>query len=132
MWVLQAELQLPVSQALALFVKLIRKISTQLTSIQKAAIGASIPSALTSTSTLTLAPSSRVVGDDDVAMGQGVKAMEEELEKAGDEVTSAMKEKQRAMIDALDLSRYVLSHSSSHTVAPAVWRRTHAHTQVFP
>lgn len=40
-----------------------------------------------------------------MAIGQGVKGMEDELEKAGDEVTSAMKEKQRAMIDALDLSR---------------------------
>lgn len=114
MWYLyQAELQLPVSQALALFVKLIRKISTHLTEIQKAAIGATIPTASTSTSTAL--PSSRVgvAGDGEDAemegMGQGMKGLEDELDKAGDEVTSEMKEKQRAMIDALDLSRYVYS-----------------------
>ncbi|KAI0315366.1 tRNA binding domain-containing protein [Amylostereum chailletii] len=39
----ESELQLPVSQALALFVKLVRKIATKLQDIYKAAIGATLP-----------------------------------------------------------------------------------------
>ncbi|TFY76095.1 hypothetical protein EWM64_g7915 [Hericium alpestre] len=90
----EAELQLPVSQALALFVKLVRKISTKLVDIQKAAISATIP---------TASAEPRVALD--VAADQGIKGMEAELDEAGGEVTSALREKQRAMIDALDLSR---------------------------
>jgi N-acetyltransferase 10 len=35
----------------------------------------------------------------------GLKNMEAELDAAGDEATTALHEKQRAMIDSLDLSR---------------------------
>ncbi|KAI0052738.1 DUF699-domain-containing protein [Auriscalpium vulgare] len=104
---IETELQLPVSQALALFVKLIRKISTKLLEIQKAAISATIPHTV-----------SADVGDGaqrsiEVASERGIKDMETELNRAGHEVTTAMKEKQRAMIDALDLSRYAINDASA-------------------
>jgi N-acetyltransferase 10 len=91
------ELQLPVSQALAFFVKLIRKISGNLQDIQKAAISATIPAPMPAspTGSMTLATDAE----------RGLKIMEAELEAAGDEATAALREKQRALIDSFDLSR---------------------------
>jgi N-acetyltransferase 10 len=94
----QTELSLPVSQCLALFAKVIRKISNKLISIQKEAIGADIPEG----------PSNDLpVSKDGVAATDWrVEAtVEDELNEAGDEATKALREKQRGMIDALDLSQ---------------------------
>ncbi|TBU41591.1 DUF699-domain-containing protein [Dichomitus squalens] len=96
---IEAELNLPVSQALALFVKVVKKISKRLLDVQKAAISATIPDRR----------------EDEVKRtdAEGNKAefrplettLEEELEEAGDEAARALREKQRAMLDALDLSK---------------------------
>jgi N-acetyltransferase 10 len=105
----QAELQLPVNQALALFGKLVRKLSRKLHDIQKAAISATIPEALPSN-----AQTAAITGDgDEGAPVSGEKtswkpvetSLETELAEAGDEATKKLREKQRAMIDALDLSK---------------------------
>ncbi|KAI0826817.1 DUF699-domain-containing protein [Trametes gibbosa] len=97
---IEAELQLPVSQALALFVKVVKKISKRLQDVQKAAISAQIPDAR----------AADVVARTD-AEGRAVQwkpletSLEDELAEAGDEAARALREKQRAMIDALDLSK---------------------------
>lgn len=96
----QVELQLPVSQALALFVKLIRKISRNLQEIQKAAISATIPVSVQA-SPDRVGTTIHLVADAE----RGLRTMEAELEAAGDEATTTLREKQRAMIDSLDLSR---------------------------
>ena len=87
------------NQALALFGKLVRKLSKRLHDIQKAAIEATIPEA---------PPSKRAVGGDG-GESQNWKpvatALEDELKEAGDEATKALREKQRQMIDSLDLSK---------------------------
>lgn len=79
--------------------KLIRKISSSLQEIQKAAISATIPTPVPSQdgagATISLV----------VDAERGLKTMEAELEAAGNEVTATLREKQRAMIDSLDLSR---------------------------
>jgi N-acetyltransferase 10 len=80
--------------------KLIRKISTNLQEIQKAEISANIPapaqaSSSEGNSTMSLVPDAE----------RGLKGMEAELDAAGDEATAALREKQRAIIDSLDLSR---------------------------
>jgi len=104
----ELELQLPVSQALALFVKLIRKISGNLQEIQKAAISATIPAP---------GPSSRDGAGATISLvadaERGLKTMEAELEAAGDEATATLREKQRAMIDSLDLLRYAIDDAST-------------------
>ncbi|KZP07493.1 DUF699-domain-containing protein [Athelia psychrophila] len=95
----EKELQLPVAQTLALFVKAVRKISKRLGDVQKAAISASLaPAASTSAVALPMA-SARVAP----AMGD----IDMELDAAGMGVQEGLrdKEKQRAMIDALDLSK---------------------------
>ncbi|KAF9447020.1 DUF699-domain-containing protein [Macrolepiota fuliginosa MF-IS2] len=119
----ETELQLPVSQALALFVKVVKKISKRLIDIQKAAISAE----------LTVAPPGREgvsrVNDGgtnpnhktaaDAAEDKTVEgwksvsaALEDELNEAGNEATRALKEKQREMIDALDLRKYAINESA--------------------
>ena len=102
---LETELQLPVSQTLALFAKLIRKISKRLIDIQKAAISAEIPQ--TNLNTDSLALSAPLEGDNPNAgiTDNVTAAMEEELDHAGNEVTNAMKERQREMLSSLDLKK---------------------------
>ncbi|KAI0338986.1 DUF699-domain-containing protein [Trametopsis cervina] len=97
----EAELQLPVSQALALFGKLVRKLSKKLQDVQKAAISATIPDA---------PPSMRAIADQPEG-GAATKSwkpvegnLDAELGAAGDEAMKKMKEKNRALLDALDLS----------------------------
>ncbi|OCH85192.1 DUF699-domain-containing protein [Obba rivulosa] len=102
----EAELQLPVAQVLALFVKVIKKISKRLTDIQKAAISAEMPEQLPATA--------RVNADGAGTEWKPVQtSLEEELAEAGDEVTTALREKQRAMIDSLDLSKYAINDASA-------------------
>ena len=96
----QTELQLPVSQALALFVKLLRKISCNLQEIQRAAVSATILEPTPRSQDGTGATISLVADAE-----RGLKNMEAELDAAGDEATTALQEKQRAIIDSLDLSR---------------------------
>jgi N-acetyltransferase 10 len=102
---LETELQLPVSQTLALFAKMIRKTSKRLIDIQKAAISAEMPQA--NPNTVSLALSSHIEGDNMITRitDNITAAMEEELDQAGTEVTNAMRERQREMLSALDLKR---------------------------
>ena len=98
----QVELQLPVSQALALFVKIIRKISKKLLDIQKAAISAQLPQP-------SLVGTAGSVGGENVDSATDWRPLETsinvELAEAGDEATREMKEKQREMINSLDLRK---------------------------
>jgi N-acetyltransferase 10 len=92
---LQVELTLPVSQTLALFSKIIRKITTRLVGIQKAAIGADIPD-----------PSARssALGTEKSWVPLAVP-LTEELDEAGAGELSKEKQRQREMIDSLDLKK---------------------------
>ncbi|TFK46145.1 DUF699-domain-containing protein [Heliocybe sulcata] len=94
----ETELQLPVSQTLALFVKLIRKIAKRLTDIQKEAISAELP-----------APRPRANNKESKSNGHTFQPvqqrLEEELNEAGNEEARKMKEKQRELIDSLDLNK---------------------------
>lgn len=108
----QKELSLPVSQALALFNKLVRKISKKLTDIQKDAIGADIPMATPPKKRKEPRVHDETEADDGGSGGEASKSwqpidanIDEELEEAGDEAMRALREKQRAMIESLDLSR---------------------------
>jgi len=97
----ETELQLPVSQTLALFAKIVRKISKHLIDVQKAAISATIPDR-------SAGPR---VGDESWRPVQ--EAVDQELNEAGNEVTSALREKQRAIIDSLDLRKYAIDDASA-------------------
>jgi N-acetyltransferase 10 len=90
----QSELQLPVSQALALFAKLVRKVSLALKDIQKAAVSADLPPALTAPRMPALEEAQKPLPD-----------LDEELEQAGEEAKSDLRTKQKAFIESLDLSQ---------------------------
>ena len=96
----EKELHLPVSQVLAMFVKVMRKITKNLIGIQKEAISAQLPG-----------PEGATARAGNVDLGGSKEwrsvahSIEEELEEAGSEETRALVEKQRAMIDALDLKK---------------------------
>lgn len=94
----EAELQLPVAQALALFVKVIKKISKRLVDIQKDVIRAEIPEQ-------PAAPARPVANGMNASWEPVGAVLDQELAAAGDEATKALREKQRAMIDSLDLSK---------------------------
>jgi N-acetyltransferase 10 len=82
-----------VSQTLALFTKIIRKLTKRLVGIQKAAIGADIPDPSTQND----------------ASGKSwaplTTTLEEELDEAGAGEMSKEKQRQREMIDSLDLKK---------------------------
>jgi N-acetyltransferase 10 len=90
----QSEFQVPVSQALALFAKLVRKVSLALNEIQKAAVSAELP--LPST-----APRMPALNE----TGEPLPDLEEELEEAGEEVVSDIRAKQKEFIESLDISQ---------------------------
>ncbi|KAG5338546.1 hypothetical protein C0989_007110 [Termitomyces sp. Mn162] len=99
----ESELQIAVPQGLALLVKVVRKINKSLVDVQKAAIigelpDTSVPSnAKTQVTPRLAAPKSPNLG------------LEDELNAAGNEVTAALREKQREMIDALDLQKFAIT-----------------------
>ncbi|VDC00414.1 unnamed protein product [Peniophora sp. CBMAI 1063] len=109
----ESELQLPVSQTLALFVKLIRKITNRLQELKKEAIAADIPDK-------SAAPALPVA---EKPKEGAAKAIEMELDQAGDAATSALREKQRAMLDSLDLSKYAIDDGA------ADWTAAEAHVR---
>ncbi|RDB21639.1 RNA cytidine acetyltransferase [Hypsizygus marmoreus] len=100
----ETELQITVSQGLALFVKVIRKISKRLVDIQKAAISAELPD--------VSAKSASSQGPTSMNWKPVAVSLEDELNEAGDEVTSALREKQREMIDSLDLQKYAIDDAT--------------------
>lgn len=102
----EAELSLPVSQALALFVKVIKKFSKRLVDIQKSAISASMPE--------EPAASRLESGEGGTNWKPVETSLEAELKDAGNEATRALREKQREMIDSLDLSKYAIDDSSAN------------------
>ncbi|KIO06091.1 hypothetical protein M404DRAFT_999312 [Pisolithus tinctorius Marx 270] len=111
---LEKELCLPVSQTLALFVKLIRKITKKLQDIQREAVGADIPPVASSnvsrvTSNIDAERTEGTGGDTWKPMSTNI---EDELDEAGDEATRILRERQRAMFEALDLSQYAIDDSA--------------------
>ncbi|KAL7418060.1 DUF699-domain-containing protein [Mrakia frigida] len=101
------ELPLAVNQALALFIKTVRKLSSSLQTIERAAVSASLPAERAPQDILR-----KNVNKDGAEEGETgtsdwkpmEKTVEEDLAEAGDEVTKKMREMQREMIDSMDLT----------------------------
>ncbi|KIY73854.1 putative nucleolus protein [Cylindrobasidium torrendii FP15055 ss-10] len=103
---LEAELTLPVSQVLALLVKIIHKITGRLISIQKEAISETM-------NTISKAASRTLF------IQAPQRTIEEELDEAGEEEAHARetRERQREMINALDLKKYAIDDSMDWAAA---------------
>ncbi|KIL56986.1 hypothetical protein M378DRAFT_188489 [Amanita muscaria Koide BX008] len=119
----EAELQLPVSQVLAMFVKIVRKITKRLINIQKAGISAELPEPKNTADTTSIVNSDSVGQQQKEDWKGAMQLMEEELNEAGDQVTKALREKQRAMIDALDLQKFAINDAALD------WKSAEAHVK---
>ena len=95
---MEKELSLPSGQVMAMFIKIIKKVSTAFREIEKAAVEKEIPR--------------EPQGNGDLNGGMETfvpleQELDDEMEEAGNEVVSALKEKQRELINALDLQKYL-------------------------
>ncbi|KAL8932339.1 MAG: hypothetical protein Q9216_006878 [Gyalolechia sp. 2 TL-2023] len=104
---LERELGVAANQLLAMFVKIVRKVARCFRGVVEGkVVGSMTPAAA--------APATRAVGDGamdgdgdaEVRKRNPQKDLEVELREGGEEVDRALKEKQRALIDALPLDRY--------------------------
>ncbi len=102
----EKELGLPVSQLLAMFVKIVRKVATHFRALLADAITETLPEENPAST------SSRYNGsgahDDEIVDDRFkplVEGLDEELKEGGKEVDLELKEKQRALIDALPLDQ---------------------------
>ncbi|KAJ5678447.1 RNA cytidine acetyltransferase [Penicillium maclennaniae] len=106
---LEKELNLPSSQLLAMFLKIIRKVSTHFRSLIEGAVAVSLPA--------EQIPSGPSDGAHDDVVEERFKpletGLEDELRKGGQEVDEEMREKQRALIDALPLDKYAIDNGSA-------------------
>ncbi|GAA5823755.1 hypothetical protein JCM5353_008583 [Sporobolomyces roseus] len=111
---IEAELQLPVAQTLALFVKTIRKLTRSLQEVLKADAGRSLPTEAEVSATQLL----KANGASGVATKEtNREAMAKELEEEGNEVLKQLREEQREVLDSLDLKQYAVGGSKDEWAA---------------
>ena len=110
----EKELGLHASQLLAMFVKVVRKMSSHFRSLVEGAIAETMP--------LPVSNGRTDAGEDEDVTGPLVPKFEpltrglgEELREGGEQVDRELKEKQRALIDALPLDQYEIA------VSPPDW-----------
>ncbi|CAG8666700.1 4173_t:CDS:2 [Acaulospora morrowiae] len=122
---LEKELSLPSTQILALFIKIVRKISTYFRSLETAAMQ-EIPEETAVikkkkaiklmdgdvTPNSTLQDDRGEEEDAEASWDPVPKTLEDDLEEAGDNIMKQMREKQRELINSLDLSKYAITGSS--------------------
>jgi N-acetyltransferase 10 len=95
---MEKELSLPSGQVMAMFIKIIKKVSSAFREIEKAAVEKEIPQEAYGNGDLN--------GEENFVPLE--QSLDDEMEEAGNEVVSALKEKQRELINSLDLSKYYL------------------------
>lgn len=101
----ERELGVATQQLMAMFVKIVRKVSTSFRKISEAAAAAGLPD---EDAGVVQADPTGVHGEEQVVdqrFRQLDQPLDEELAEGGREIDAEMKEKQRAMIDALPLDR---------------------------
>lgn len=107
---LEKELTLPSSQLLAMFIKIIRKISTHFRSVIEGAAEQSLPSEMPVGIEATGAHNETLID----GSSQPIKANpSDELREGGQEVDRELREKQRALIDSLPLEKYEIDNGAT-------------------
>jgi len=98
------ELTLPSSQLLAIFIKIMRKISTHLASLVEGAIAKEIPQQIgVSAENASAAHDDEIINNTFVPLDQ---SLDDELAEGGDQAMKAIRAKQRELIDSLPLDQY--------------------------
>lgn len=106
----EKELSLPVSQLLAMFVKLIRKISSHFRSLVEESIGDGIPQTIIGNGQVQNGEIREESVEVLVPIPQKISNSENRQELSVED--SELREKQRALIDALPLDRYAVGESA--------------------
>ena len=96
----EKELGLPSSQLLAMFVKIVRKVSSHFRRLLEGAVVETMPQSAPA------AQDDGVDGDEEERFAPLQKNLNDELREGGEDVDRELKEKQRALIDALPLDKY--------------------------
>ncbi|PFH63463.1 hypothetical protein XA68_10057 [Ophiocordyceps unilateralis] len=102
------ELALPSNQLLAMFIKMVRKLTTHFGSLVAAAVDAELPQA----EQLAVSRQDASGAHDDEAVDDRfvplATPLEEELEEGGNEALQALRQKQRELIDSLPLDQFAI------------------------
>ncbi|KNE71131.1 hypothetical protein AMAG_15800 [Allomyces macrogynus ATCC 38327] len=121
---LEKEYSLPASQLMALFLKIMRKFNGYLNAVQAAAIQDSLPAlqkpavaapAAPAETEESDAPSSSARRDlhDDAAWDPLREHLDDEMSEAGDEASAALRDRQKELLAAIDLSEYAIAGSDA-------------------
>ena len=103
------DLKLPSNQTIAMFAKIIRKVSLYFREVISEAIKESLPSEMLKDETIAEMNGEEVKTYD---AAETLDQMEEDLEEAGNEAIKAMREKQREMINSLKLDKYQINDNN--------------------
>lgn len=107
----EKELNLPPSQLLAMFLKIMRKMSTYFRSLVEGAVAETLPA-----ERVPAVQDVTDVHDGEAAVDGKFQpldmALDEELREGGEKVNDELREKQKALIDALPLDRYAVPSPS--------------------
>ncbi|KAH8157659.1 hypothetical protein CIB48_g10585 [Xylaria polymorpha] len=100
-----ADLSIPISQILAMFIKIAKKFATHFEGLVSGAIEASLPK---DTIGVSVANASGMHDDEvvDRRFNPLEQSLEDELEEGGDEALKEIRQKQRELIDSLPLDQY--------------------------
>lgn len=109
---ISAELHLPVNQTLAMFAKIVRKVTSHFRSIVSDAIDAEMPEVKDK----LVQELNEDGGEEEQFVGLE-QTLEDDLKEAGKEVLSELKQKQKELIDSLDLSKYAISQDDADWAA---------------
>ncbi|KAJ9350763.1 hypothetical protein DTO027B9_6787 [Paecilomyces variotii] len=108
---IEKELSLPSSQILAMFVKIIRKVSMHFRSLVEGAVAETLPAEnVANERDANGAHDDEVVDDRFRPLDMDLN---EELREGGQEIDKELKEKQRALIDALPLDQYEIDNGAA-------------------
>lgn len=101
------ELNLPSNQAIAMFAKIMRKISVYFRQLQAESIGETLPNTAQSEQIAEM-NGEEVKGYN---AAEALDQMDDDLEEAGSEAVQAMRERQREFINSLDLDKYAIAEN---------------------
>ncbi|KAJ5746688.1 RNA cytidine acetyltransferase [Penicillium odoratum] len=106
----EKELNLPAPQLLAMFLKIMRKVSTHFRGIVEGAVAESMPAEKAPVEPAGGAHDDDIIEDRFKPLDIG---LDEELKEGGQQIDDEMREKQRALIDSLPLDKYAIDSGSA-------------------
>ncbi|DAA79736.1 TPA_exp: Uncharacterized protein A8136_0509 [Trichophyton benhamiae CBS 112371] len=108
----EKELKVAATQLMAMFIKIMRKVSTHFRSVLEGAVADTMP-----TTNKVITQRETTDAHDDKIVEDRFRPLdvdlEDELKEGGREINAELREKQRALIDALPLNQYEIEHGAA-------------------